>query len=303
MTITYKLKNYNNNEIYIKREDLLPFSFGGNKARKAEKFFEEIIKGEYNYIVTYGSSSSNHCRIIANKAIALNIPCIIISPNNNENKYNKQLVKLFEGKIVNCEISEVKETIEYEMEEARRLGYKPYFIEGGGHGDLGTEAYVEAYNEILQYENNNNIEFDYIFHASGTGTTQAGLICGNIINRKNKDIIGISIARKKEQGSNVILESVNSYLKKIDQQVIDKEEIHFIDDYISDGYGKYNFEIIETIKYIMKKYGIPRDSTYVGKAFWGIQEYIDKENIKNKNILFIHTGGSPLFFDDLKIQN
>ncbi|MDI9487229.1 MAG: 1-aminocyclopropane-1-carboxylate deaminase, partial [Bacillota bacterium] len=36
-----------NNEIYIKREDLLPFSFGGNKARKAQLFFDEIIKGNY----------------------------------------------------------------------------------------------------------------------------------------------------------------------------------------------------------------------------------------------------------------
>lgn len=38
------------------------------------------------------------------------------------------------------------------------------------------------------------------------------------------------------------------------------------------------------------------DPIYTGKAFYGMCEYIKKENIKGKNILFIHTGGMPLFF-------
>jgi D-cysteine desulfhydrase len=50
----------------------------------------------------------------------------------------------------------------------------------------------------------------------------------------------------------------------------------------------------------MIQHGIPLDSTYTGKAFWGMMQYIKKEQIKEKNILFIHTGGTPLFFDDLE---
>ena len=41
-TPTYLLGKVNENALYIKREDLLPFSFGGNKARKAMYFLEEI---------------------------------------------------------------------------------------------------------------------------------------------------------------------------------------------------------------------------------------------------------------------
>ena len=36
---------FQNNNLYIKREDLIPFSFGGNKARKAKLFFDEIDSG------------------------------------------------------------------------------------------------------------------------------------------------------------------------------------------------------------------------------------------------------------------
>ena len=40
------------NALYIKRDDLIPYSFGGNKARKACLFFEEIDKGAYDCVVT-----------------------------------------------------------------------------------------------------------------------------------------------------------------------------------------------------------------------------------------------------------
>ncbi len=43
--------------------------------------------------------------------------------------------------------------------------------------------------------------------------------------------------------------------------------------------------------------GIPLDTTYTGKAFWGgMKEYIKKNKVAGENILFIHTGGTPLFF-------
>ena len=62
-----------NNDLYIKREDLIPYSFGGNKARKGILFFEDIDAGDYDCVVTYGSSHSNHCRIVANLAAKRNV--------------------------------------------------------------------------------------------------------------------------------------------------------------------------------------------------------------------------------------
>ena len=84
----------------------------------------------------------------------------------------------------------------------------------------------------------------------------------------------------------------------IDNKIIQDKTI-FIDKYIGSGYGKENDEIITTIKEAMIKYGIPLDTTYTGKAFNGMKKYIIENDIRGKNILFIHTGGTPLFFDDL----
>lgn len=290
---------FSDNQIYIKRDDLLPFSFGGNKARKAVYFFQDIQEKGCNAVATYGSSSSNHCRIIANFAARYNMPCYIISPEEDYHETaNSKMVENFGAHIVKAPITEIKQTIDKLMDELSKT-CKPYFIQGGGHGNLGTQAYVEVYNEITGFEKEQNLKFDYIFHATGTGTTQAGLVCGAALNgEKDRNIIGISIARFCPRGKEVVEESVKDYLNSISYNG-EMPKVVFDDSYICGGYGKYNAEITETIKEIMTKEGIPLNITYTGKAFWGMKEYLAKHNIKNKKILFIHTGGTPLYFDDL----
>ena len=122
-----------------------------------------------------------------------------------------------------------------------------------------------------------------------------------MINRDVKQIIGISNARKKPYGGQIVLDSVNSYLEHIGKESVGSEAINFIDDYVLDGYGTYNNEVLEVIREVLLKDGIPLDTTYTGKGFWGMTEYIKKNQIAGKNILFIHTGGTPLFFDDLEV--
>jgi D-cysteine desulfhydrase len=85
---------------------------------------------------------------------------------------------------------------------------------------------------------------------------------------------------------------------RADEEAIQTAAI-FIDDYTS-GYGKDDKRVTETIETVLKTYGIPLDATYTGKAFMGMSKYILQHEIKDKNILFIHTGGTPLFFDTLK---
>lgn len=296
-----KLNCENGNDFFIKRDDLLPFSFGGNKARKAVYFFEDIEKNNADCIVTYGSSSSNHCRIIANTAASMGYKCVIISPAENEEiTFNLKMMNFFGADIIRCPITDVSATIDKTILELKSEGFNPYFIMGGGHGNLGTRAYVDCFSEITKYERQNNIKFDYIFHASGTGTTQAGLICGKLLCKSNAEIIGISIARSNPRGGQVVLDSVNDYMKNHTLNTDYTEHLNFVDDYVSGGYGKYNSEIDETIRKVLIKYGIPLNRTYTGKAFWGMKKYLEKEVVKNKKILFIHTGGTPLFFDYLK---
>lgn len=299
-TPLYWLGKMGNNDLYIKREDLIPYSFGGNKARKGILFFDEIDAGDYDCVVTYGSSHSNHCRIIANMAAKRNMPCYIIGPEEvSEKTYNSALMEIFGAKFTFVPVTEVHTTIENKLSELKEAGLKPYFIPGGGHGNIGTQAYVDCYAEVCEFEKQNGVHFDYIFFASGTGTTHAGLVCGQIETGDERSIVGISIARKNPRGRDVVIDSILEYLPDKSREEIESKTI-FIDDYTGDGYGQNNSDIEKIIKEIMVEYGVPLDSTYTGKAFNGMKKYIDKEKICDKKILFIHTGGTPLFFDDIK---
>ena len=299
-----KIDSYYGNQIFVKREDLIPYSFGGNKARKAQLFFADIDRGDYDCVVTYGSSHSNHCRVIANMAASRKMPCYIIGPAEvSDVTFNSCFMKLFGAEIISVPIRQVHNVIENTLMDLKKAKRRPYFIAGGGHGNLGTQAYVDCYEEICHYEKLNDTYFEYIFFASGTGTTQAGLVCGQLMNDDDRKIVGISIARNNPRGRDVVIDSIHEYLSEqkyeISENSIQNRTI-FVDDYIGDGYSRENSMIKDTIKEIMIQYGMPIDSTYTGKAFWGMRQYLQKERIERRNILFIHTGGTPLFFDDLR---
>lgn len=301
--------NYGANEIYIKRDDMIPFSFGGNKARKAAEFYKEIRNSDTDVIMTYGSNSSNHCRIIANMAAAMGLSCHIISPEENrEILYNTRLVEQFGAVIETCPVTQVSDTIAKRIKAYEKEGKKPYFITGGGHGNPGTESYVKAYREIEAWERKNNICFDYIFHASGTGATQAGLVCGQLLGGADQEeltggektqIVGISIAREEKRGREVVRDSIREYLGERFDSLYREEVLVFTDRYRLGGYGNYTEKVKAVIAQVMKKEGIPMDTTYVGKAFTGMLQFLEDNQIENKRILFIHTGGTPLFFDKL----
>lgn len=296
------------NNIFYKREDLLPFSFGGNKVRIALKFFEDMQEKGKDCIITYGNSRSNLSRVIANMAAVKGIPCCVVSPNDDDDSRietnNSKMVKLFNARIVTCSKENVSETVKAILDEYTGKGFKPYYIYGNeyGKGNEATpvRAYVEVYNEILQQEKSLGIQFDYIFHASGTGMTQAGLICANIIGNQNKKIIGCSIARKAEVEIPILKRYVLAYLEnsgKMISPIMIEKNIHFWDKYLGEGYGKYNNLVLEIISQTLCREGMFLDAVYTGKAFYGMKKYIEEKNISGKNILFLHTGSAPLFFE------
>ena len=87
---------YCGSRIYMKRDDKLPFSYGGNKVRIASELFKDIRKGGYTAVISYGSAASNMNRAIADTAKAQGIKCYVIikkeaaaeRENNREKKHD-----------------------------------------------------------------------------------------------------------------------------------------------------------------------------------------------------------------------
>ena len=65
--------------IYIKRDDLIGFSFGGNKVRIAAQYLEDMRSKGCDCMIAYGSTRSNMCRVAANMCCGENIPCYVVT--------------------------------------------------------------------------------------------------------------------------------------------------------------------------------------------------------------------------------
>jgi D-cysteine desulfhydrase len=299
--------NDGQNTYFIKRDDLLPFSFGGNKVRIAHKYFEDMDKKGFNCIIAYGNSRSNLCRIIANMSKTKGLPCFVISPADESGERletnNSIIVKAMGAQIIPCIKADVAATVARTMDKCRSHGLNPYYIYGDiygkGNEKVAVQAYVEAYQEIKEQELALGVHFDYIFLACGTGTTLAGLICGQLNSNDGRNIIGISVARDKKHALSVVSDYIYNYFDDNTNAKPKNSNILIVDDFLSGGYGNYCDGIIQTIKDVLSTDGIALDTTYTGKAFYGMKQYIRNKQIHGKNILFIHTGGTPLFFDNI----
>lgn len=289
--------------LYIKRDDLLPFSFGGNKVRIVQEYFADMEKKGCNCIIGYGSTQSNLCRVLANLSATRKIPCHIITALDNGDKMintnNQFLVDKAHAVSHICHKGEVADTVQATIEQCVSMGLKPYYIYGNRYGKgneaVPIRAYAKVYKEIKCQQKDMGIKFDYIFLATGTGMTQAGLLAGQHELNGTEKIIGISISRDSETESEIVKKYLDIYCKEEKLSNIMDENILIEDRYLCGGYGKYDIEIENAIWDMYIKNGVSLDPTYTGKAFWGMKEYIKSMN--NKNVLFIHTGGVPLFFD------
>ena len=287
------------NSIYVKRDDLLPFSFGGNKVRIASEFINDMKKQGKDCIVGYGNARSNLSRALANLCYQFKIPCHIISPADEDgtriDTYNSKMVLSCDAKFHYCKKTNVKETVEKVLKDLREEGLNPYYIYGDSTGKGNEHTPMLAYTRV--YEEIKN-QYDYIFLATGTGMTQGGLLAGKAMNNGTEKIIGISVARSATQEVEVLRKSLECFSERI--QKLGKCEVNVEDAYLCDGYGTYNRQIEKTIHQQFTCNGMPLDPTYTGKAFWGMQDYLKQNSIMGKQVLFIHTGGTPLFFDYMK---
>lgn len=281
-------------QIRVFRDDLFPFLGGGNKGRKILFIEKDIKQRGCNAVVSTGGVQSNHCRAVAILAAQNHWPCTLVLHGDKERFYsesgNARIIKTSGANVIFVkDASEISECMDNAMDLYSKKNLNPYYIQGGGHTIDGGLAYINAVRELEQYSISNNWFPEYIFLASGTGSTQAGILAGVSKYKIPSKVIGISVAREKyraeENISNFYTELCSAFnIKRLDNDII------VLDDYLCGGYEKYNPELKKLSLDSVRKYGFTLDTTYTGKAFYGMLDYIKQNNI-NSNILFWHTGG------------
>ncbi len=293
------------NELYMKRDDLLPFCFGGNKARIAAELVRDMLEKKATCMVAYGSTRSNLSRALACACSSLGVRCVVVSPSEQggarPRSFNSTMVERLGAQVVPCDRGAVRETVASTLARLRSDGERPYYIYGDetGHGNerVPVAAYEKVGAEISRQEAEMGFRFDAVYLATGTGMTQAGLVCWNegLGGGYRRRIVGISVARLEEAARAGVLEHVQAYLGRVPESPVE-----VLGGYLHGGYGQADEQERGTIASLFAKEGVPSDETYVGKAFDGMLRHLETIRAEGRRVLFVHTGGAPLFFDDLE---
>lgn len=279
-------------DITVIRDDIFPFIGGGGKARKAVYYEEMLCEQGYNAVVTCGGIQSNHNRAIALMCAKNGWKCHLCIQGSEERffaeKGNALLDRLSGAECEPIRPEDTAVAMDRAMERLTAEGYKPYYCHGGGHDLPGGIAFVDAVAGLAR-----QIEKpDFIFHASGTGSTQAGIVVGlDRVGWGDVKCIGISVARQYERGHQVIADFANMLAEHYGMTERYDDRILFNADYLCGGYDQFTAEMDWYLKKVMRETGLMFDTTYSGKAFYGMMDYIKKHNLQDKMIVFWHTGG------------
>lgn len=295
------------NRWYLKREDLLPYSFGGNKARIGLEYLRDMRARSGNHLVAYGNARSNLCRVLGNLCAGQGLPLTIISPADDDGdrrlSFNEDLCAAFGARIVPCQKSNVAETVDRVLAEVLASGERPYYIYGDrlgqGNADVPVRAYAPLWSQWMAQCAQMGFAPDLVSLAVGTGMTLAGLLCGRLLAGGGPPALGLSIARDAGSVQAHTVRYGNAWLARQDRpERLSPSDVAVCDAY-RQAYGVYDETVAAYIRQAMAQYGLPLDGTYVGKALCGLERLVREKGWQNRQILFIHTGGTPLFFDAL----
>jgi D-cysteine desulfhydrase len=293
--------------VYMKRDDLLGLTAGGNKTRKLEFLVADALAQGADTLITCGAVQSNHCRLTLSAAVKEGLQCRLVLEERIPHSYNRtasgnnflyRLLGAEEIKVVPGG-TDIKQAMAEVAQEVAQEGRKAYIIPGGGSCAIGATGYVACAQEILDDLFEKGIDIQAVVITSGSGSTHAGLVTGFYGNNSNIPVIGINISRKKEDQEKLVYGLVQKTALRVGiRETIPPETVQCYDQYVGPGYALPTEGMIEAVKLLARTEGILLDPVYTGKAMAGLIDLIRKGHFaKQENVLFVHTGGSPALYE------
>jgi len=302
-------------KIYIKRDDQTGLATGGNKTRKLEYLIQEALDLGYDTVITAGAQQSNHCRQTAAACAQTGLECHLwLNGTEPETYQGNLLFSHLLGAHLHFSGEQAKgreSALQNLKKELDNQGKKTYIIPVGGSNLTGATGYITAMSELKQQMTVQQIDFDYIFFATSSGGTQAGIMIGQELFNINAKLMPILIDKTSDFDiplQQKIYDIIAEYNEISKQPLeISLDLIPVIDTYNQAGYGIITDHERHAIKTLAQNEGILLDPVYTGRAFYGMLDMLEKQILpENSQILFWHTGGTPAlcaYADELNSKN
>jgi len=285
--------------LLVKRDDAIPFGFGGNKIRKLQMVAVAAMDAGADVLVTVGGIQSNHARATAAVAAKLGMRCVIIA---NGTPPDRATANALLDQLLGAEVEYIASREERApalaatVARLEREGHIPYAIPLGASIPLGALGFVRAMGELLEQTAPPGI----IFHASSSGGTQAGLVAACALYGLSTRVIGVSaddpaaeiISKIRE-----IVRGVGDSLGVSGDALASACPIEVDDRWVGEGYGIPSDASREAQRLAARNEALFVDHTYTAKALAALIAHVrGGQSREEETILFWHTGGQVGLF-------
>jgi D-cysteine desulfhydrase len=281
--------------LLVKRDDAIPFGFGGNKVRKLRLVAARAIADGADTLITTGGIQSNHARATASVAARMGLGCVLVANGAPPARAtaNALLDRLLGADVRYVDRREDRApAMDRIAAELRAQGKRPSVIPLGASTPLGAAAFALAIGELL----GQITPPDVIVTATSSGGTQAGLIAGCALHRIPTRVIGISA----DDPSAAIAGAIRGILDGLEALLeapgaIAGAAIDVDDRFVGDGYGIPTPQSTEALELAARREALFLDPTYTAKAMAGLLARMRADELKG-TVLFWHTGGQVGLF-------
>jgi len=290
-------------KVYIKRDDLLGLTAGGNKTRKLEFLVADALAQGADTLITCGAVQSNHCRLTLAAAVKEGLKCRLVLEERVPGSYNEeasgnnflfQLLGVEQIEVVPGG-SDMMAAMQQVAEALDKEGRKGYVIPGGGSNPIGATGYVACAQEIQDQLFETGLAVERLCVASGSAGTHAGLVTGFVGCNMNIPIVGVGVSRDAGDQEPIVHDLACRTAARLGvRQDIPREAVLSVGGYWQPKYSVPNRKMVEAVNLMAQTEGILLDPVYTGKAVAGLIG-LSREGYfkKDESVLFVHTGGSP----------
>jgi 1-aminocyclopropane-1-carboxylate deaminase/D-cysteine desulfhydrase-like pyridoxal-dependent ACC family enzyme len=292
-------------ELWLKREDLLPLAFGGNKLRNLEYLLGEAIAEGADTLVTAGRRWSNHCRLTAaaGARAGLRVHLVLSGPpgpgGDGPNVRIERLLGATIQQLATADRAERDAAIARVVDELRAAGRKPYVIPVGGSSVTGTFGQLVAGGELATQVAAWPAPPDLVVVPSATGGTQAGLLVGLRAAGLDTRIVGVVVARPVDELRPAIEASVRD-LGSLVGITPPSDRIELDDTQIGGGYGVPSAAASVAASLLARTEAVLTDPIYTAKAVAWVVAAAAAGELAGRRVVFWHAGGTLGLFEPLE---